>query len=298
MLLYLAGMLHDRYTSASVLNSFPRPFTPVRPNSFTGAPKTHEGFSEGILRRYLSDMEVITRSHRELTKNHEATTINNSKTINKEMATITINNYPIAQYVGEAPAVYKNIYALATVVTTATSPVDAEISFMLPTATTVLPKATLVSDRNSAEADDNMSDITDHDDMMNSEASNMDEQLQTWEALSIEEQLFTIPRRATPHTTREFQELVSQTQPCFHVAAQPSYEAMKSRRKTRQAVTAGVGGAVGFVTLGPFGLAIGVVGGAVITKQVCQARERRVLKGYAELRRHLNAVPAKLGELV
>jgi hypothetical protein len=55
---------------------------------------------------------------------------------------------------------------------------------------------------------------------------------------------------------------------------------MKRRRKRRTVIASVTGGAVGFVFLGPLGLAIGAVSGAVLTKATGKAREKRVASNY------------------
>lgn len=129
-----------------------------------------------------------------------------------------------------------------------------------------------------------------------SEASEEEEAETTKQTL--EEQLDQLPKRSTPVAPKEFQELVSESQPSFEVASKPVYEELKMRRKRNQAVTATVAGAVGLVALGPFGVFFGAVAGAAISKQVGKSKERNIFRGYEQRTLHLNQVPARHGELV
>jgi hypothetical protein len=161
-----------------------------------------------------------------------------------------------------------------------------------------LPTGTIVvsDDDDMSDASSLLFSINDGNSSMSSSSSQQATTTRTKKR--IDDQLQQLLKRSTPETSRELQELVSCQQPSFDVAPQPNYNDMKARRKTRQVVTAVTGGAVGLVTLGPLGLCIGVLGGAVITKGVSKAQERKVLQSYEERTKHLDTVPARLGELV
>lgn len=199
------------------------------------------------------------------------------------MTTITsTNNYAIARVVQPSP------YNTG-IVPSATLVVEDTLA--------VLPTATVVSVSSSDNQEDDvsaMSSLLFSDD----ETSSMDQSSSQDHTLTIDEQLHQLPKHTTPNTSRELQEMISRQQPSFAVAPRPSYDEMKRRRKGRQTLAAIAGGSFGLAALGPLGLAIGVVGGATITKGVSKARERKVLKRYEQRTTHLNMVPARFGELV
>jgi hypothetical protein len=202
----------------------------------------------------------------------------------------TANTYAVVQVV--QPSIYNNgpvptatlvEFEPASMTTTST---EQEIALLdLPTGTI------LVSDDDMSDANSLQYGIDEDDD--NSSMASSQQHTST-----IEDQLQQLPKRSTPETSRELQELVSRQQPSFAVASQPNYTEMKARRKSRQVMNAVAGGAVGLVTLGPFGLYLGAVGGAVVTKGVSKAQERKVLQKYEDRTKHLDTVPARLGELV